>query len=349
MLILIGICVGIVICVKRRNAEASEFSSVSLGDMEDFNAPPSFAGSGTMTPTTNQFDSDLPDFSDAAESAAADAAVAALPPPVVPQTKRDVAVPGREWEIDASELEFGECVGIGSFGTVYRGQWRGEEVAIKVIRAEDGSFDTEKLPESHIEEFSSEAKVMTQIPVHENVCRLIAVTTVPFVGLILEFMDYGSAYEYMKAHGAFDKALAYRIIGGMALGLAHLHEYDIVHRDFAARNVMLDKTMKATIADFGMSRKLVEGDEDFGKSEEDDGAPGPLKHMAPESIAKKEFSIRSDVWAFGITVFEIATGKEPHAGMPAFQVAMFVAESGLTPDFPAGRDDLDEAQEVMKW
>jgi serine/threonine protein kinase len=109
---------------------------------------------------------------------------------------------------------------------------------------------------------------------------------------------------------------------------------------------MLDDSMKATIADFGMSENLI----DKPDREEDENEAGPLKHMAPESIKSKKFSKESDIWAFGVTVFEIATAAEPHANVLPFQVALMVAENGMKPEFPADlKESFSSAVNLMDW
>jgi Protein tyrosine and serine/threonine kinase len=242
VLILVGIIVGIVVCVKKRNKENISWSMDDIDGVEDdapqfdpnggstpssFGATPSIADGERGSPMPAPEDVPPPPDDVPPPPAAPAGEMMNIPPPLVPGKKK-ASAPSREWEIDASELQFGEQVGIGSFGTVYKGQWRDQVVAIKVIRGKDGSFNAEDLDEKHVEEFSSEAKVMTQIPMHENVCRLLAVTTDPFVGLVLEYMAHGNAHEYMKAYGRFERDTACHIMRGMSVGLAHLHQHEIV-------------------------------------------------------------------------------------------------------------------------
>jgi len=115
-----------------------------------------------------------------------------------------------------------------------------------------------------------------------------------------------------------------------AAGMAHLHEEGIVHRDLAARNLLLTDNNVVKISDFGMSRVLVDkNQENVTKSD-----VGPLKWMAPECIVDQKYSPKSDSYAWGITVIEMLTRKEPYPGIDAVNVAIKVTQANMRPDIP---------------
>lgn len=97
--------------------------------------------------------------------------------------------------------------------------------------------------------------------------------------------------------------------------MLHLASEGVIHRDLAARNVLLTEEKSAKVADFGLSKVLVEQDAIYSK-----GDVGPLKWMSPEAIRHKKYSEKSDVWSFGVTCIEILTRESPYPGMDAVQV-----------------------------
>jgi len=116
------------------------------------------------------------------------------------------------------------------------------------------------------------------------------------------------------------------IIQGIAAGVGHLHEEGIVHRDLAARNVLLDSTLVPKIGDFGMSRVV-----DSAESGSTMNNLGPVAWMSPESLKNSSYSKKSDVWSFGICVWECATQDYPHKGINLIDLALKIRETGTTP------------------
>jgi len=119
----------------------------------------------------------------------------------------------------------------------------------------------------------------------------------------------------------------------VAEGMSHLHNYNIIHRDLAARNILLsnsnidDGCLK--VSDFGMSRVLQQDIEYKTKS-----GVGPVCWMAPESINQRIFSKKSDVWMFGVLVYEIAARREPHTDKSRLTISLEIGENFLTPTIP---------------
>jgi insulin receptor len=115
--------------------------------------------------------------------------------------------------------------------------------------------------------------------------------------------------------------------------MSHLHKFNIVHRDLAARNVLLSHSdpysAQLKISDFGMSRVLEQDIE--GKTQ---NKMGPIRWMSPESIGQQVYSKKSDVWMFGILVYEIVAQCEPHTDVDHNEVAILIRDQGLTPTIP---------------
>lgn len=93
--------------------------------------------------------------------------------------------------------------------------------------------------------------------------------------------------------------------------MRHLHLEYLVHRDIAARNILLSKDFEPKITDFGMSRVL----ESLESLNSTTSNLGPLRHMAPECLIHKQYGISSDVWSFGVLLYEILTASVPYAGL----------------------------------
>jgi len=122
------------------------------------------------------------------------------------------------------------------------------------------------------------------------------------------------------------------VVKGIASGMLHLHREGLVHRDLATRNILLGSGNQVKITDFGLSRAA--GTEHKG-SNQTVSDTGPLKWMAPEAIKNREYSRMSDVWAFGVTLYEIVARSEPYLGLDPVQAALQVTHAGLKLSIPS--------------
>ena len=182
-------------------------------------------------------------------------------------------------------------------------------------------------------EFYREVQLMLGMEPHRNVVRTY--------GVIIDNAEHTFWIVMEHLAGSLDK-IVYNpsnhaqlsedeMIGfarGIAQGMAHLAKLKIVHRDLAVRNVLLSKDSTAKISDFGMSRVL--GSELEGQTA---STVGPIFWMSPEALMQR-FSEKSDVWAYGVTLWEIVTGKEPYEGRDKLEVAIQVRDHGMTLPMP---------------
>lgn len=216
------------------------------------------------------------------------------------------------------ELSIGVLLGRGAFGEVYRGYWSPEHVkdkfpvAIKQLTNVSGdAYGASK-------EFLDEAMIMATVH-HENILPLLAVCMADKMMLITQLMTNGSLLEYVKARK--NKINSYQLLSWstqIAKGMAYLEERRLVHRDLAARNVLVSTQPRSVkIADFGLA-KLLSNDSDEYKAA---GGKMPIKWLALECIRHRIFTTKSDVWAFGVTIWELLTfGKRPFEDIAARDV-----------------------------
>lgn len=233
--------------------------------------------------------------------------------------------------IKEDELSMGALLGRGAFGEVYKGIWVPEHqkskipVAIKTLINVCSGYGASK-------EFLDEAYIMATVD-HENILRLLAVCMTDKMMLITQLMQLGSLLEYVKTKKG--KISSYNLLNWstqIAKGMAYLEERRLVHRDLAARNVLVSTPKMVKIADFGLA-KLLSNDSDEYKAV---GGKMPIKWLALECIRHQVFTTKSDVWAFGITIWELLTfGKRPFENIPARNVPEKI-EAGEKLEQPEG-------------
>ncbi|XP_024437029.2 cysteine-rich receptor-like protein kinase 10 isoform X2 [Populus trichocarpa] len=206
---------------------------------------------------------------------------------------------------DATE-DFSEKnkLGQGGFGAVYKGALpSGQEIAVKRLSKDSGQGDLE---------FKNEVLLVARLQ-HRNLVRLLGFCLQGIERLLIyEFVPNASLDHFIfdpikRVHLNWERR--YKIIGGIARGLLYLHEDSrlrIIHRDLKASNILLDEEMNPKISDFGMARLFVV-DQTQGNTSRIVGTYG---YMAPEYAMQGHFSVKSDVFSFGVLVLEIVTGKK---------------------------------------
>lgn len=231
--------------------------------------------------------------------------------------------------IKEQELQRGALMGSGAFGRVYKGVWRREHtkfpVAIKVLVGNGSDYHATK-------EFLDEAYVMASLN-HPNLLKLLGLCMSSHMMLVTQLMPLGSLLEYVKTHK--DQIGSKALLSWskqIAEGMAHLEKNNFVHRDLAARNVLVQGPSLVKITDFGLA-KLLDSDSKEYKS---DGGKMAIKWLALECIAHRLFSTKSDVWAYGVTIWELLKfGARPFEDVAARDMLEHL-ESGGRLDHPEG-------------
>uniref|UniRef100_A0A3B4CE23 Tyrosine-protein kinase receptor n=1 Tax=Pygocentrus nattereri TaxID=42514 RepID=A0A3B4CE23_PYGNA len=239
-----------------------------------------------------------------------------------------------EWEVAREKITMCRELGQGSFGMVYEGIAKGvvkdepeTRVAIKTVN-ESASMH-ERI------EFLNEASVMKEFNCH-HVVRLLGVVSQGQPTLvIMELMTRGDLKSYLRTLRSKENTSSLplpplkkmiQMAGEIADGMSYLNANKFVHRDLAARNCMVAEDFTVKIGDFGMTRDIYETDY-YRK-----GGKGllPVRWMSPESLKDGVFTTMSDVWSFGVVLWEIATlAEQPYQGMSNEQVLRFVMDGGL--------------------
>ncbi|XP_071782213.2 tyrosine-protein kinase receptor TYRO3 [Centroberyx gerrardi] len=228
----------------------------------------------------------------------------------------------REVLVERHQVTLGKELGKGEFGSVYEGIFTQEEgldikVAVKTMRV--GIHSQEDL-----HEFLREAEIMKNFD-HDNVVRLLGVTLereqdspLPIPLVILPFMKHGDLRRFLIAMRYGDIPMfvplqsLLRFMIDIAAGMEYLSSQGFLHRDLAARNCMLGDDLRVCVADFGLSKKIYSNNYYRQKV----AIRVPIKWMAMESLSESIYTTKSDVWSFGVTMWEIVSrGRTPYPGV----------------------------------
>uniref|UniRef100_A0A8D3B1F2 Tyrosine-protein kinase n=1 Tax=Scophthalmus maximus TaxID=52904 RepID=A0A8D3B1F2_SCOMX len=224
--------------------------------------------------------------------------VARLRYPVRKQDKWAPSTAGfsyEKWEINPSELTFMKELGSGQFGLVRLGKWRAQhKVAIKAIR-ERAMYE---------EDFIEEAKVMMKLS-HPKLVQLYGVCSQQRpIYIVTEFMEQGCLLNFLRQRrGSFGLGSLLSLCLDVGEGMEHLEANGFIHRDLAARNCLVNDALVVKVSDFGMARYVL--DNQYTSSS---GAQFPVKWSPPEVFNFCKYSSMSDVWSYGVLMWEIFTG-----------------------------------------
>ncbi|XP_028325138.1 mitogen-activated protein kinase kinase kinase 21 [Gouania willdenowi] len=259
----------------------------------------------------------------------------------IPATKGSTGVrehvPGSPVKIPFSELVLEEIIGVGGFGKVYRGTWKDQEVAVKAARQDPDEDIT-----ATAGGVKQEAKLFSMLQ-HANIIKLEGVCLEePNLCLVMEYARGGTLNRVLTGRRIPPHILVNWAVQ-IARGMHYLHEeavVPIIHRDLKSSNILLLETIEnddigrktLKITDFGLARE-------WHKTTKMSAA-GTYSWMAPEVIKSSLFSKGSDVWSYGVLLWELLTGEVPYRGIDGLAVAYGVAVNKLTLPIPSTCPEL---------
>ncbi|OVA15530.1 Protein kinase domain [Macleaya cordata] len=263
---------------------------------------------------------------------------------------RDVQKPKEEWEIDLSKLDIRNVIAHGTYGTVYRGVYDVQDVAVKLLDwGEDGiattaetaalraSFRQEvavwhKLNHPNVTKFIGASMGTSNLKIPSRNSSIEGHSSLPSRAccVVVEYLPGGTLKQYLIRNRR--KKLPFKIVIQLALdlsrGLSYLHSQKIVHRDVKTENMLLDTPRTLKIADFGVARVEAQNPKDMT------GETGTLGYMAPEVLDGKPYNRRCDVYSFGICLWEIYCCDMPYPDLSFAEVSSAVVRQNLRPEVP---------------
>ncbi|MQL97021.1 hypothetical protein Taro_029705 [Colocasia esculenta] len=258
--------------------------------------------------------------------------------------------PREAWEIDLSKLDLRYIIARGTYGTVYRANYDGEDVAVKILDwGADGvatdaetaalraSFQQEvavwhKLDHPNVTKFVGASMGTSELRIPQTNSTINIHNSLPARAccVVVEYLPGGTLKQFLIKNRR--RKLAYKVVIQIALdlsrGLSYLHSKKIVHRDVKTENMLLDNHRTLKIADFGVARVEAQNPQDMT------GETGTLGYMAPEVLDGKPYNRSCDVYSFGICLWEIYCCDMPYPDLSFAEVSSAVVRQNLRPEIP---------------
>ncbi|XP_051007629.1 serine/threonine-protein kinase B-raf isoform X2 [Acomys russatus] len=244
-----------------------------------------------------------------------------------------------DWEIPDGQITVGQRIGSGSFGTVYKGKWHGD-VAVKMLNV------TAPTPQQ-LQAFKNEVGVLRKTR-HVNILLFMGYSTKPQLAIVTQWCEGSSLYHHLHIiETKFEMIKLIDIARQTAQGMDYLHAKSIIHRDLKSNNIFLHEDLTVKIGDFGLATVKSR----WSGSHQFEQLSGSILWMAPEVIRmqdKNPYSFQSDVYAFGIVLYELMTGQLPYSNISnRDQIIFMVGRGYLSPDLSKVRSNCPKAMKRL--
>ncbi|KAK1167203.1 serine/threonine-protein kinase B-raf-like isoform X1 [Acipenser oxyrinchus oxyrinchus] len=244
-----------------------------------------------------------------------------------------------DWEIPEGQITLGQRIGSGSFGTVYKGKWHGD-VAVKMLNV------TAPTPQQ-LQAFKNEVGVLRKTR-HVNILLFMGYTTKPQLAIVTQWCEGSSLYHHLHIiETKFEMIKLIDIARQTAQGMDYLHAKSIIHRDLKSNNIFLHEDLTVKIGDFGLATVKSR----WSGSHQFEQLSGSILWMAPEVIRmqdKNPYSFQSDVYAFGIVLYELMSGQLPYSNINnRDQIIFMVGRGYLSADLSKVRSNCPKAMKRL--
>uniref|UniRef100_A0A8C3G4W0 non-specific serine/threonine protein kinase n=1 Tax=Cyclopterus lumpus TaxID=8103 RepID=A0A8C3G4W0_CYCLU len=244
-----------------------------------------------------------------------------------------------DWEIPEGQITLGQRIGSGSFGTVFKGKWHGD-VAVKMLNV------TAPTPQQ-LQAFKNEVGVLRKTR-HVNILLFMGYTTKPQLAIVTQWCEGSSLYHHLHIiETKFEMIKLIDIARQTAQGMDYLHAKSIIHRDLKSNNIFLHEDLTVKIGDFGLATVKSR----WSGSHQFEQLSGSILWMAPEVIRlqdKNPYSFQSDVYAFGVVLYELMSGALPYSNINnRDQIIFMVGRGYLSPDLSKVRSNCPKAMKRL--